>query len=410
MLIDLREWLDDHSGRGVHWYLKRLSGNDTLANATHQAGPYLPKEFLFGLLPVLKKPEKLNPDARFDLYIDSHDDHRRVRAVWYNNKLHSGTRNETRVTGLGGSASALLDPDNTGALVLFAFLESTPSKEPVCHVWVCRDETEEDLIEDRIGPVEPGTSTVLIPHPETVSDFVSGRRRQDCWLDPSDIPSQWLEKYPSGAEFARKSLELRMYGSLSPDKRLMNRRRCEYELFRSVEEAVELPKIRRGFDNMETFLTIAQSILQRRKARSGNSLEIHARAIFKEEGLLEDQHFAYQVVTPRGRRPDFVFPSAAAYMDPTFPTSRLRMLAVKTTCRDRWRQVLNEADRAIQWTHLLTVQQGVSEAQHREMAESGVKLVVPAPLKTTFPSSVRRELQTLGEFIVEVRQLGSRLR
>ena len=409
MPVDLQEWLDDHSGRGVHWYLKRLSGNDTLANATHQAGPYLPKRFLFGLFPVLKQPEKLNPDTRIDLYIDSHDDHRRVRAVWYNNKLHSKTRNETRVTGLGGRASALLDPDNTGALVLFAFLESTPSKEPVCNVWVCRNETEEDLIEDRIGPVEPGTSTVLIPHPDTVSDFVSGRRRKDCWLDPSEIPSQWLEKYPSGAEFARKSLELRMYGSLPPDKRLMNRRRCEYEVFRSVEEAVELPKIRRGFDNMETFLALAQSILQRRKARSGNSLEIHARAIFKEEGLLEDQQFAYQVVTPRGRRPDFVFPSAAAYLDPSFPASRLRMLAVKTTCKDRWRQVLNEADRAIQWTHLLTVQEGVSEAQYREMAESGVKLVVPAPLKTTFPRSVRGELQTLGQFIDEVRQLGNPL-
>ena len=156
MPVDLQEWLDDHSGHGVHWYSKRLSGNDMLANATHQAGPYLPKQFLFGLFPGLKKPEKLNPDARFDLYIGSHNDHRRVRAVWYNNKLHSGTRNEIRVTGLGGSASALLDPENTGALVLFAFLESTPSKEPVCNVWVCRDETEENLIEDRIGPVEPG--------------------------------------------------------------------------------------------------------------------------------------------------------------------------------------------------------------------------------------------------------------
>lgn len=65
---------------------------------------------------------------------------------------------------------------------------------------------------------------------------------------------------------------------------------------------------------------------------------------------------------------------------------------------------MNESDRPLPRTHLLTVQEG-SEAQHREMAKSGVKLVVPAPLKRKFPMSVRPELQTLSEFIDEVRQL-----
>ena len=405
MLIDLEQWLETHSSQGTHWYLKRLSGNDTLANGTHQAGPYLPKQLLFALFPILNRPNVLNPDTWFYLSIDSHDDLRRVRAVWYNNKFHSGTRNETRITGLGGHASALLDPESTGAVVVFAFTAATPDNEVKCNVWVCRSESDEELIEGRIGPIEPGTSTLLIPHPDTVSDFASKPIRRDCWLEPSEIPSQWIEEYPSGVELARKSLDLKMYGSLPPDGRLIKRRECEYELYRSVEEAVELPKIRQGFENMEAFLNLAQSILQRRKARSGRSLEIHARAIFKEEGLLENQHFAYQITTHRGRRPDFVFPSEAAYLDPTFPESQLRMLAVKTTCRDRWRQVLNEADRQLPWTHLLTVQEGVSETQYREMAESGVKLVVPAPLKSRFPVSVRSEIQTLGEFIDEIRQL-----
>jgi hypothetical protein len=405
MPIDLQEWLRIHASRGRYWYLKRLSGNDTLANGTHQAGPYLPKQFLFSLFPALNRPEVLNPDTWFDLLIDSHDDHRRLRAIWYNNKLHSGTRNETRITGLGGHTSALLNPENTGALVLFAFSQATADSEATCHLWVCRNLSDENLIEDRFGPIEPGTSTVLIPHSDTVSDFAPGRPLKKCWLEPSEIPSGWLEEYPSGAEFARKSLELQRYDSLPPDKRLVRRRECEYELYRSVEEAAELPKIRQGFDTMDSFLSLAQSILQRRKARSGTSLEIHARAIFKEEGLLENQQFAYQIVTPRGRRPDFVFPSEAAYLNPMFPAEQLRMLAVKTSCKDRWRQVLNEADRRIPRTHLLTVQEGVSEAQHKEMAESGVKLVVPAPLKTKFPRRIRTELQTLGEFIDEVRQL-----
>lgn len=55
------------------------------------------------------------------------------------------------------------------------------------------------------------------------------------------------------------------------------------------------------------------------------------------------------------------------------------MLAVKTTCKDRWRQVLNEADK-INNIHLFTLQEGVSLTQFREMQSAGVKLVVPLPL------------------------------
>ena len=55
------------------------------------------------------------------------------------------------------------------------------------------------------------------------------------------------------------------------------------------------------------------------------------------------------------------------------------MLVVKTTCKDRWRQILNEADR-IPVKHLFTLQEGVSVNQFQEMCESNVRLVVPKPL------------------------------
>ena len=76
----------------------------------------------------------------------------------------------------------------------------------------------------------------------------------------------------------------------------------------------------------------------------------------------------------------------------------LRMLAVKTTCKDRWRQILNEANR-IETPHLLTLQEGVSENQHREMESEGVKLVVPKPLHKKYPKGVREKLTSLDEFI-----------
>ena len=85
-----------------------------------------------------------------------------------------------------------------------------------------------------------------------------------------------------------------------------------------------------------------------------------------------------------------------------YPDDRLWMLAVTTTCRDRWRrQILNEADR-IPTQHLLTVLEGVSESQFREVKESGVQLVVPSRLWTHYPAVVRRELVSLRDFIAGV--------
>ena len=84
------------------------------------------------------------------------------------------------------------------------------------------------------------------------------------------------------------------------------------------------------------------------------------------------------------------------------------MLAVKTTCKDRWRQILNEANR-IPRMHLFTLQEGVSQAQYREMQEEGVRLVVPSSLHKKYPEAVRAELMTLGEFIAELTGLYAEL-
>lgn len=188
------------------------------------------------------------------------------------------------------------------------------------------------------------------------------------------------------------------------DKRILRRRECEYEVFRSVEEAVELPRIREGFTNVNDFVSRAQSVLQRRKSRAGRSLELHTRAIFIEEGLREDRDFSYDCESEPGKRPDFLFPSEEAYQNVGHAADRLMMLAVKTTCKDRWRQILNEADR-IGIKHLLTLQEGVSVNQFQEMCNAHVKLVVPEPLISKYPRTVQPEIQTLESFMADVRLL-----
>ena len=50
----------------------------------------------------------------------------------------------------------------------------------------------------------------------------------------------------------------------------------------------------------------------------------------------------------------------------TILADTLRMLAVIFTCKDRWRQILNEAYR-IEQCHLITLQESQSENQFREI-------------------------------------------
>ena len=59
--------------------------------------------------------------------------------------------------------------------------------------------------------------------------------------------------------------------------------------------------------------------------------------------------------------------------------------------------------------HLLTLQEGVSENQFREMTEAGVRLVVPQGLHHAYPESVRQRILSLEDFIRDVRFLGSNL-
>lgn len=402
-LRDVTDWISEFGTPGHIWYAKRLSANDTLANNTHQAGPYIPKDFLFSIFPALNRPDIQNPDINFDLRIDSHPDERRVRAIWYNNKLHGGTRNETRVTGFGGSSSALLDPESTGALAIFAFVLDTTGSATSCRVWVCRNSTEEDLFEERIGPVEPKKFTIWRASEAPVQSAPQpAPATGSCRLLPTEVPPAWLLKFPSGEEIIRKVLERRPKAGLAPDDLLIKRRDCEFEMFLGLEEAFYLPKISAGFTGLEGFLGLAQTILQSRKSRSGKSLELQVREIFLEEGLRQDIDFAHGPVIEGGKRPDFLFPSVAAYNDMAYPADRLRMLASKTTCKDRWRQVLNEANR-IRVKHLVTLQEGVSVNQFREMQEAGVRLVVPASLHNSYPEAIRSQLIDLNTFINQTR-------
>jgi hypothetical protein len=85
------------------------------------------------------------------------------------------------------------------------------------------------------------------------------------------------------------------------------------------------------------------------------------------------------------------------------------MLAVKTSCKDRWRQVLAEADR-IREKHLLTLEPAISRIQTAEMQGQGLQLVLPASLHATYQPDQRAWLMDVAAFVGLVGELRRRQR
>ncbi len=79
------------------------------------------------------------------------------------------------------------------------------------------------------------------------------------------------------------------------------------------------------------------------------------------------------------------------------------MLGAKTTCKDRWRQVLSEADRITQ-KHLATLEPGISTNQTREMIASNLQLVLPENIHVTYTPEQQNWLMAVRDFIKFVRK------
>lgn len=144
------------------------------------------------------------------------------------------------------------------------------------------------------------------------------------------------------------------------------------------------------------------SAFQRRKSRAGMAFENQLAMLFDERGI----RYSPQSYTEGKSKPDFVFPSIEDYHNSAFPTARLTMLGAKTTVKERWRQVLDEADR-IEDKHLITLEPAVSEDYTTAMKKDRLQLVVPRSLFETYTSKQRKWLMDVEGFcqLVERRQL-----
>ena len=93
------------------------------------------------------------------------------------------------------------------------------------------------------------------------------------------------------------------------------------------------PFVSDGVIDVDSFTSFYTSVRNRRMSRAGNVLEIHIAHILDARGI----EYEAQAKTENGKKPDFLFPSQAAYEDPAFPEEQLRMLPSKTSIKDRFR-------------------------------------------------------------------------
>lgn len=189
-----------------------------------------------------------------------------------------------------------------------------------------------------------------------------------------------------------------------PDAALIAWLDHEEALFRRLERKVVSSRIEAGFSDadgtdVDGFISFSLSVQNRRKSRMGHSLENHLAAVFRAH----DIRHVRGAVTEHNHKPDFLFPDLETYQAaPAEGDPRLTMLGAKSTCKDRWRQVLAEAKK-IRRKHLLTLEPGISEPQTNQMEEADLQLVVPAAIQASYTRLQQNWLWDVADFIKEVR-------
>jgi hypothetical protein len=225
------------------------------------------------------------------------------------------------------------------------------------------------------------------------------KTREETFLDA--MLDKFGGSFPPTREFSAyaRSTLAEVDPRYSPDSALMAWMEREEILFRTLEKHLLADRLSKGFaDDTEGFLQFSLSVQNRRKSRVGLALENHLEVIFMKHRV----HYERAARTEGKAKPDFLFPGGKHYRDHSFDASFLTMLGVKSTCKDRWRQVLAEAAR-IAVKHLLTLETSISKDQTEQMQHHRIQLVVPRNLHSTYSADQVSSLLDLEGFISLIR-------
>lgn len=274
------------------------------------------------------------------------------------------------------------------------------------------DSTVANQVRWLFGAKDLGQAEYLIrENPETEQDRIAFASRVvleaiGVVIEPStdmlleDMLQRFKGAFPSTREFsayARSTLH-EVRATDNGDAILMAWMEREEALFRTLERHLISDRLTAGFDgDVDAFISFSLSVQNRRKSRVGFALENHLEYLFAQRGL----RFSRTGVTENKSKPDFLFPGIQQYHDMAFDSAMLTVLGVKTTCKDRWRQVLAEADR-VERKHLLTLEASISANQTDEMKAKNLQLVLPAELHQTYQPEQQTWLNSVEEFLAHV--------
>jgi hypothetical protein len=220
---------------------------------------------------------------------------------------------------------------------------------------------------DRFGGKFPSTKVFSDYARSTLTD-----------ISPLDLPDTVLMSWMEREEVLFRALE----------KHLIGKQLLSGSFFRQ-NSSVGMSEV-----DVDEFIKYSLSIQNRRKSRAGQAFENHVEQLFISRNI----RFVRAKVTENNSKPDFIFPGIAEYHNSAFNTGGLTMLGVKSTCKDRWRQVLSEAQR-ISNKHLLTLEAAISENQTSEMQSQNLQLVVPASISNSYSAKQQEWLMSVNEFI-----------
>lgn len=367
-------------------FSKYITANDTGNTGGHQAGYHIHKNAwkLFFKTAGLKG---INKD-KFVTIKWQNDFETISRFIYYG----VGTRNEYRLTRFGRGFPFLQD-ENVGDLLIICKKSSD-----YYEAFVLR--SDED-IEDFFATLNISSTETNQIIPKKFKQTAESKLFK-CFI--TFLNSLKIE-FPSTLELATNARNCYNQSylvtpeliKLNPDEKILNWLEAEFQLFKTLENDRYSKRIQTPFRTVEELIETANTILNRRKSRAGKSLEHHLAEMFSVFQIF----FSSQAITEGTKKPDFLFPDADSYHNPHFSEDKLFFLASKTTCKDRWRQILNEADR-IKTKHLFTLQQGISENQLKEMYDHSVCLVVPKTYLKSFPKNFQPKILCLHDFIKNI--------
>jgi len=387
--------------------VKRLSAVEADPKRSHQ------HEFQGGhIRELLGDDDRLKIPARFIWLSDEQEAISEDSVVsWYDSRRKQAHRSaEYRLYYYANSVTALMGEGDT------FFVAMRPDGTAMIIV-TPRDSTIQSQLIYLFGLDEqPGFTFKVKEIPEDQSsrlDFAARYILDELGIDAEEPEADKLDSilepfginFPPTADFSKLARDSLTHVSASDnvDTVLMAWIEREELLFRRLERLVVADRLRAGFltdkvPDVDGFISFSLSVQNRRKSRAGKSLEHHVAALFSARKL----KFERGVETELRNKPDFLFPGKAAYQDLKFKAEKLTMLGSKSTCKDRWRQVLSEAER-IPHKHLLTLEPGISENQTGEMRAKKLQLVLPASLHSTYREAQRSWLMNVEDFVKLVR-------